>query len=85
MSNQYDPYAPSAVPAAPSYPAPEAMPSTDALSAPEPLVAAEPLPALAGGLTAPPETRLAIDGGTLRMESQPGATTFTLLLPAGSE
>ena len=68
MSDHYDPYAsPSGAPAVP-YRAPEPMPSTDALSVPEALVAAEPVPAMAGGVAAPPETRLAIDGGTLRME-----------------
>ena len=67
MSDHYDPYAAPQGPATAAYPVPDTMPTTDPLSAPEPLVATEPLPALAGGLTAPPETRLAIDGGTLRM------------------
>ena len=44
------------------------MPATDALAAPEPLVAAEPVPALVGGMSAPSDTRLGMDGGSLRME-----------------
>jgi signal peptidase I len=68
MSDHYDPYAPPTIPHPVTYPAPEPMPASDALSAPDPLVSTEPVPALAGGLAAPPETRLGIDGGTLRME-----------------
>jgi signal peptidase I len=70
MSEQYDPYAPPPVPAEPyadSYAAPQSIPAADAL-APEPLVATEPVPALAGGVPASPDTRIAIDGGALRME-----------------
>jgi signal peptidase I len=69
MSDQYDPYAPPPMALPPAYPQPEpmAIPAPDVLGAPEPLVSNEPVPALAGGM-APPETRLAIDGGALRME-----------------
>ena len=70
MSDQYDPYAPP-----PSFPMPEpytpppAMPPAEALTvAPEPLVPAESVPAMAAAGTAPPDGRLAIDGGSLRME-----------------
>ncbi len=70
MSDQYDPYAPP-----PSFPIPEpytpppAIPPAEALTAaPEPLVSTEPVPAMAGSVTAPPDARLAIDGGALRME-----------------
>jgi signal peptidase I len=68
MSNQYDPYAPPPLPAPDPYPAPQPMPAADALTAPEPLVATETVAALAGGIAAPPEARLGIDGGALRME-----------------
>ena len=72
MSEQYDPYAPPPVPATESYPAsyaaPQSIPAADTLAAPEPLVATEPVPALAGGVPASPDTRIAIDGGALRME-----------------
>ncbi len=77
MSDPYDPYGAPPMPQPPPYPAaysapfpaPDPEPPTaDALSVPEPLVSTEPVPALAGGLTAPPETRLSIDGGSLRME-----------------
>jgi hypothetical protein len=72
MSDQYDPYAPPPMPVPPSYPAPEPLPiptpATDLLSAPEPLVANEPVPALAGGLTAPPDSRLVVEGGSIGME-----------------
>jgi signal peptidase I len=81
MSEPYDPYAPPPVPqptpyTAPyptpypsAYPAPEPVPPTaDALSVPEPLVSTEPVPALVGGMTATPETRLAMDRGSLRMD-----------------
>ncbi len=73
MSEQYDPYAPPPVPAPEPYPdpyaGPQPVPAADALAGPEPLVAAEPVPALAGGLAAPADTRIAIDGGgALRME-----------------
>ena len=67
MSNQYDPYAPPPVPAPDPY-ASQPMPAADAVTAPEPLVATEAVPALAGGIAAPPDARLAIDGGGLRME-----------------
>jgi signal peptidase I len=68
MSNQYDPYAPPPLPAPDPYPAPQPMPAADALTAPEPLVATETVAALAGGIATPPEARLGIDGGALRME-----------------
>jgi signal peptidase I len=67
MSNQYDPYAPPP-PAPAPYNSSQPMPAADALTAPEPLVSTEPVPALAGGIPAPPDARLAIDGGALRME-----------------
>jgi signal peptidase I len=67
MTNQYDPYAPPPVPAPDPY-ASQPMPAAEALTAPEPLVATEAVPALAGGIAAPPDARLAIDGGGLRME-----------------
>jgi signal peptidase I len=69
MSNQYDPYAPPPLPAPPDpYASSQPMPTADALTAPEPLGAPEAVPALAGGIAAPPDARLAIDGGGLRME-----------------
>jgi signal peptidase I len=72
MSDQYDPYAPSPVPAADTYRdpyvPPQPMPAADALTAPEPLVGTEPVPALAGGIPGTPDTRISIDGGALRME-----------------
>ena len=67
MSNQYDPFAPPP-PAPAPYNSPQPMPAADALTAPEPLVSTEPVAALAGGIPAPPDARLAIDGGALRME-----------------
>jgi signal peptidase I len=70
MSDQYDPYAPPPpMPVPEPYtPPPQPMPVADALTAPEPLVSSEPVPALAGGIPAQPDARLAIDGGALRME-----------------
>jgi signal peptidase I len=72
MSEQYDPYAPPPVPVQESYPdsyvSPQPMPAADALTAPEPLVGTEPVPALAGGISAPADGRISIDGGALRME-----------------
>jgi signal peptidase I len=69
MSDQYDPYAaPPPLPVPEPYQPPQPMPVADALTAPEPLVATEPVPALAGGIPAHPDARLAIDGGALRME-----------------
>ena len=69
MSDQYDPYAaPAPLPIPEPYLPPQPMPVADALAAPEPLVATEPVPALAGGIPAQPDARLAIDGGALRME-----------------
>lgn len=68
MSDHYDPYAPPPIPHPVPYPAPDSSPMSDALSAPDPLVSTEAVPALAGGLAAPPEARLGIDRGTLRME-----------------
>ena len=74
MSDHYDPYAAPADAAAvrrtrsPIRP-PQPMPRCRCVErAPEPLVATEPVPALAGGITAQPDARLAIDGGALRME-----------------
>jgi len=67
MSNQYDPYAPPP-PAPAPYNSSQPMSAADALTAPEPLVSTEPVAALAGGIPAPPDARLAIDGGALRME-----------------
>jgi hypothetical protein len=72
MSEHYDPYAPPPAPAPEPYPdqyvPPQPMPVADALTTPEPLVATEPVPALAGGIPAPADTRISIDGGALRME-----------------
>jgi signal peptidase I len=69
MSDQYDPYAPPPpVPIPEPYVPPQPMPVADALAAPEALVSTEPVPALAGGIPAQPDARLAIDGGALRME-----------------
>jgi signal peptidase I len=69
MSDQYDPYAPPPpLPIPEPYTPPQPMPVADALTAPEPLVSTEPVPALAGGIPAQPDARLAIDGGALRME-----------------
>ena len=69
MSDQYDPYAPPPpVPIPEPYVPPQPMPVADALTVPEPLVSTEPVPALAGGIPAQPDARLAIDGGALRME-----------------
>jgi len=69
MSDQYDPYAaPPPLPVPEPYLPPQPMPVADALAAPEPLVVTEPVPALAGGIPAQPDARLAIDGGALRME-----------------
>jgi signal peptidase I len=67
MSNQYDPYAPPP-PAPAPYNSAQPMPAAEALTAPEQLVSTEPVPALAGGIATPPDARLAIDGGALRME-----------------
>jgi signal peptidase I len=70
MSDQYDPYAPPPTPVTESYPdsyAPS-QPAADALISSDPRVATEPVPALAGGVPASPDTRIAIDGGALRME-----------------
>jgi signal peptidase I len=67
MTDQYDPYAPPPPQPAP-YNSSQPMPAADALTAPEQLVSTEPVPALAGGMAAPPDARLAIDGGALRME-----------------
>ena len=67
MSNQYDPYAPPP-PAPAPYNSAQPMPAAEALTAPDQLVSTEPVPALAGGIATPPDARLAIDGGALRME-----------------
>ena len=67
MSDQYDSYAPPPpLPMPDSYSPPEPMPVTEPLGAQEQLVATE--PALAGGTAVPADGRLAIDGGSLRME-----------------
>jgi signal peptidase I len=69
MSDQYDSYAPPPpLPMPESYSPPEPMPVVEPLTAQEQLVATEPAPALAGGPAAPADGRLAIDGGSLRME-----------------
>jgi len=70
MSEQYDPYAPPPVTVPESYPDSYAppQPAADALISPDPRVATEHVPALAGGVPASPDTRIAIDGGALRME-----------------
>src|SRR5947208_7064193 len=67
MTDQYDPYAPPPPQPAP-YHSSQPMSAADAVTAPEQLVSTEPVPALAGGMAAPPDGRLAIDGGALRME-----------------
>jgi signal peptidase I len=64
MSDQYDSYAPPPpLPMPDSYSPPEPMPGPEQLAAQEQLVATEPVAALA-----PSDGRLAIDGGSLRME-----------------
>src|SRR4026209_2625787 len=69
MSAQSDPYAPPPpVPIPEPYVPPQPMPVADALTAPEALVSTEPVPALAGGMPAAADARLAIHGGALRME-----------------
>jgi signal peptidase I len=69
MSDQYDSYAPPPpLPMPESYTPPEPMPVAEPMAAPEQLVAAESVAALAGGAAAPTDGRLAIDGGSLRME-----------------
>jgi signal peptidase I len=68
MSDHYDSYAPPPIPMPEPYAAPQPMPAADALTTPEPLVATEPVPALVSGGAAAPDGRLAIDGGSLRME-----------------
>jgi signal peptidase I len=72
MSEHYDPYAPPPSPVPESnpdlYAPPQPMPGADALTSPEPLVSTEPVAALAGGVAAPADTRISIDGGALRME-----------------
>ena len=69
MSDQYDPYAPPPpLPIPEPYTPPPPMPAADVLTAQEPMVSTESVAALAGGLAAPPDARLAIDGGALRME-----------------
>jgi signal peptidase I len=65
----YDPYrVPSPVTPVEAYQAPDPVAPPDSLGGPEPLVATEPVPAMAGGLSAPPEARLGTEGGALRME-----------------
>src|SRR5262245_46053381 len=69
MSDQYDSYAPPPpLPMPDSYASPEPMPGPEHLAAQEQLVATEPVAALSNGTAAPADGRLAIDGGTLRME-----------------
>ena len=64
MSDQYDSYAPPPpLPMPESYTPPEPMPVAEPMAAPEESVAA-----LAGGAAAPTDGRLAIEGGSLRME-----------------
>ena len=68
MSEHYDPYAPppstAPDPDPDLYAPPQPMPAADALTSP----ATEPVPALAGGIPAPADARISIDGGALRME-----------------
>ena len=67
MSDQYDSYAPPPpLPMPEAYTTPEAVPGPEHLAAQEQLVATE--PALSGSPAAPADGRLAIDGGSLRME-----------------
>jgi len=67
MSDQYASYAPPPpLPMPDAYSPPEPMPVADAMAPQEQLVATE--TALAGGPAAPADGRLAIDGGSLRME-----------------
>ena len=67
MSDQYDSYAPPPpLPMPEAYTTPEAVPGPEHLAAQEQLVATE--PALPGSPAAPADGRLAIDGGSLRME-----------------
>jgi signal peptidase I len=69
MSDQYDSYAPPPpLPMPDAYAPPEPVPGPEHLAAQEQLVATEPVPALSGGTAAPADGRLAIDGGSLRME-----------------
>ncbi len=69
MSDHYDSYAPPPpLPMPDSYSPPEPMPGPEQLAAQEQLVATEPVAALAGGAATPSDGRLAIDGGSLRME-----------------
>src|SRR6476659_1556505 len=69
MSDQYDSYAPPPpLPIPDSYTPPEPMPGPEQLASQEQLVVTEPVAALAGGAAAPTDGRLAIDGGSLRME-----------------
>ena len=67
MSDQYDSYAPPPpLPMPEAYTPPEAVPGPEHLAAQEQLVATE--PPLSGSPAAPADGRLAIDGGSLRME-----------------
>jgi signal peptidase I len=69
MSDHYDSYAPPPPLSIPEpYTPPEPVPAADAMTAPEQLVTTEPVSALSGGVAAPSDGRLAIDGGSLRME-----------------
>jgi signal peptidase I len=64
MSTTPDPYG---VTPPEAFEAPEAPQAPERFPAPEPLVAAEPIPAMAGGPASEPDARMAIDGGSLRM------------------
>jgi signal peptidase I len=68
MSDHYDPYAPPQIPHPAPYQGTDPIPVSDARTAQDPRVSPEPVPVMAGGLGAPPETRLGIDSGSLRME-----------------
>ena len=67
MTDYHDPYAPPPIPQAPSYGGPESVPAPEP-NVHEPLVSGDVVPALAGGLTAPPEPRVGTEGTGLRME-----------------
>jgi signal peptidase I len=69
MSDQYDSYAPPPpLPMPEPYTPPEPMPAAEPMTAPEALVAAESVAALSGGVAAPTDGRIAVEGGSLRME-----------------
>ena len=69
MSDQYDQNAPPpSLPIPEPYTPPQSIPADDVTAAPEPLVSTGPVPGPAGGMAAPPDPRLAIDRGALRMD-----------------